>query len=96
MHLFTWYDVELDLKRNRELWPKSWNRVDVYNNEIVINVDVKNNTESENESALKKIFANCYHDGYVQREFDKSRMDVIYEEGEEEDRMIPVLVSVPS
>ncbi len=36
MHLFTWYDVELDLKRNRELWPKSWNRVDVYNNEIVI------------------------------------------------------------
>lgn len=90
MHLFTWYDVELDLKRNRELWPKSWNRVDVYNNEIVINVDVKNNTESENESALKKIFANCYHDGYVQREFDKSRMDVIYEEGEEEDRMIPV------
>ena len=90
MHLFTWYDVELDLKRNRELWPKSWNRVDVYNNEIVINVDAKNNTESENESALKKIFANCYHDGYVQREFDKSRMDVIYEEGEEEDRMIPV------
>ena len=63
MHLFTWYDVELDLKRNRELWPKSWNRVDVYNNEIVINVDAKNNTESENESALKKIFANCYHDG---------------------------------
>ena len=43
MHLFTWYDVELDLKRNRELWPKSWNRVDVYNNEIVINVDAKNN-----------------------------------------------------
>lgn len=54
MHLFTWYDVELDLKRNRELWPKSWNRVDVYNNEIVINVDAKNNTESENESALKR------------------------------------------
>ena len=25
MRLFTWYDVEVELKRNRNLWPLWWN-----------------------------------------------------------------------
>lgn len=37
MKLFTWHDVEMEFFRHREMWPDSWNRVDVYNEEIVIN-----------------------------------------------------------
>ena len=39
MRLFTWYDIEVELKKKRNLWPSWWNRVDVYSDEIVVNID---------------------------------------------------------
>ena len=49
MRLFTWYDIEVELKKKRNLWPSWWNRVDVYSDEIVVNIDPKRNVEEEND-----------------------------------------------
>ena len=37
MRLFTWYDIEVELRKKRDIWPSWRNRVDVYSDEIVIN-----------------------------------------------------------
>ncbi|MDE5717668.1 MAG: hypothetical protein K2I53_08665 [Lachnospiraceae bacterium] len=56
MQLFTWYDIEVELKKKRHMWPVWWNRVDVYSDEIVINIDPERNDKEENEQILSKIF----------------------------------------
>ena len=43
MRLFTWYDIEVELRKKRDIWPSWWNRVDVYSYEIVINIDEEKN-----------------------------------------------------
>lgn len=86
MRLFTWYDIEVELKKNRNMWPVWWNRVDVYNDEIVVNIDPKTNMEEENEEIFAKIFGKLYMNGKVMVEFDHKLLDVIYEEGDESDR----------
>ena len=49
MRLFTWYDVEVEFRKRRRWWPLWWNRVDVYSDEIVINIDSERNNKEENE-----------------------------------------------
>lgn len=90
MRLFTWYDIEVELKKNRMLWPVWWNRVDVYNDEIVINIDAEKNNEEENKKVFEEIFGKLYTNGKVTIEFDRKQLEVIYEEGDESDRIIPV------
>ncbi len=85
MHLFTWYDIEVEFKQKRSLWPVWWNRVEVYHDEIVINIDLEKNIEEENEKALKHIFGKLYMNGQVMVEFDRSLLEIIYEEGDESD-----------
>lgn len=85
MRLFTWYDAEVELKKIN-LWPAWWNRIDVYSDEIVINIDPKKNDKDENEKVLKKIFGNLYHNGRIMIEFDQKWLDIIYEEGDESDK----------
>lgn len=36
-----------------------WNRIDVYSDEIVINIDPKKNDKDENEKVLKKYLEIC-------------------------------------
>lgn len=90
MRLFTWYDIEVELKKNRSLWPLWWNRVDVYSDEIVINIDAERNRKEKNEEALRGIFGKLYTDGKVMVEFDQKLLEVIYEEGDETDRIEPI------
>ena len=90
MRLFTWYDIEVELKKNRKLWPLWWNRVDVYSDEIVVNIDPKRNIEEENRETFEQIFGKLYTDGKVMVEFDQRVLEVIYEEGDESDRIEPV------
>lgn len=87
MRLFTWYDIEVELKKNRSLWPVWWNRVDVYSDEIVVNIDPETNVEKENEDVFLKIFGKLYMNGKVMVEFDKKWLEVIYEDGDESDRI---------
>ena len=83
MRLFTWYDIEVELKKNRKLWPLWWNRVDVYSDEIVVNIDPKRNIEEENRETFEQIFGKLYTDGKVMVEFDQRVLEVIYEEGDD-------------
>lgn len=90
MRLFTWYDIEVELKKKRYMWPVWWNRVDVYSDEIVINIDPKRNDKEENEEIFTKIFGKLYMNGKVMVEFNQKLLEVIYEEGDEADRTEPV------
>ncbi len=90
MRLFTWYDIEVELKKKRNLWPLWWNRVDVYSDEIIVNIDTKRNRKEDNEETFKTIFGKLYTDGKVMVEFDRKLLEIIYEEGEEADRTEPV------
>lgn len=90
MRLFTWYDIEVELKKKRNLWPSWWNRVDVYSDEIVVNIDPKRNMEEEYDEIFKGIFGKLYTDGKVMVEFDQKLLEVIYEEGDESDRIDPI------
>lgn len=87
MRLFTWYDIELELKKKRYLWPVWWNRVDAYSDEIVINIDPDKNNIEENEKVFHTIFGKLYHDGHIVIEFDKKTVEVVYEEGDDSDRI---------
>lgn len=88
MRLFTWYDVETNLMRNRHKWPKSWNRVDVYNDEVVINVSGEAGTESI--KALEAIFGSCYGEKGIWTELDEIWIQIVYEQGDELDKAIPM------
>lgn len=90
MRLFTWYDIETELKKNRDLWPGSWNRVDVYSDEIVVNIDSERNIKEENEETFTKIFGKLYMNGKVMVEFDQKLLEIIYEEGDESDKAEPI------
>lgn len=90
MRLFTWYDIEIELKKKRNLWPGWWNRVDVYSDEIVINIDSKRNNREKNEEIFSEIFGKLYINGKVTVEFDQRQLEVIYEEGDESDRIDPI------
>ena len=90
MRLFTWYDVEVEFRKRRSWWPLWWNRVDVYSDEIVINIDSERNNKEENEETFIKIFGKFYMNGKVTVEFDQKQLDVIYEEGDESDRAEPI------
>lgn len=90
MRLFTWYDIEVELKKKRNLWPEWWNRIDVYSDEIVINIDTEKNSDVENEKVFKELFGKFYMNGRVMVEFDQKTLEVIYEEGDESDKVMPV------
>lgn len=89
MQIFTWRDVETKIERNRELWPASWNRVDVYNDEIVVNICRAKQSKEEDQSTFKDIFGKYYDCEYeeVEIEFDQSKLKIIYEDEGEEERM---------
>ena len=86
MRLFTWYDIELELKKRRSIWPVWWNRVDAYSDEIVININADRNDGKENERVLGEIFGKLYQNGGILVEFDQKLLEVIYEEGDEADQ----------
>ena len=65
MRLFTWYDIEVELRKKRDIWPSWWNRVDVYSDEIVINIDAEKNNREENEKVFDIIFGKLYVNGKV-------------------------------
>lgn len=90
MRLFTWYDIEVELRKKRDIWPSWWNRVDVYSDEIVINIDAEKNNREENEKVFDIIFGKLYVNGKVMVEFDQKLLEIVYEEGDESDRIIPV------
>ena len=86
MKLFTWHDVEMEFFRHREMWPDSWNRVDVYNEEIVININPYTDDPVQNSNVLKNIFSDHYIGECLILDFDHEKMSIIFEEGTEEDK----------
>lgn len=89
MRFFTWFDVETELMKNRSRWPESWNRVDVYQDEIVIDIDLREDQWEEDEETFKAIFGKNYDDGEITIDFDGSIMKVVYTEGETQERILP-------
>lgn len=90
MQIFTWHDVENELRQQREKWPKSWKQVDVYNDEIIIYTDPESDNREENERVLKDIFGKNYNENGVLIEFSQKRMSVSYENEEETVGNVPV------
>lgn len=89
MQVFTWRDVQTKIEKKRELWPASWNRVDVYNDEIVVNVCSSEHKKEEDQSVFKDIFGKFY-DGEnedIEIEFDQTKLKITYEEGDKEERL---------
>lgn len=84
MQIFTWHDVERKIEKS--IWPKSWNRVDVYNDEIVINICKELHNPKEDEDVLKKIFGKFYDGESIEIEFDQTMMYITYEEGDQAER----------
>ena len=80
----------VELRKKRDIWPSWWNRVDVYSDEIVINIDAEKNNREENEKVFDIIFGKLYVNGKVMVEFDQKLLEIVYEEGDESDRIIPV------
>lgn len=84
MQIFTWHDVEKKIEKS--IWPQSWNRVDVYNDEIVINICTELHNPNEDKDVLKKIFGKLYDGESIEVEFDQTKLYIIYEEGEQTER----------
>ena len=87
MKLFTWHDVEIQFfNAKEELWSKSWNRVDVYNEEVVININTALDDGTGSETALERIFPNHYSNHFISLDFDQEKLLVTFEDGTDEDR----------
>ena len=84
MHIFTWHDIER--KINKAKWPKSWNRVDVYHDEVVINICPEIHDPEEDKQLFENIFEKFFDGESIENEFDHTKLTVLYEEGDQTDR----------
>lgn len=84
MHIFTWHDIER--KINKTKWPKSWNRVDVYHDEVVINICPEIHDPEEDKQLFENIFEKFFDGESIENEFDHTKLTVLYEEGDQTDR----------
>lgn len=88
MKLFTWHDIETEFRRNKKNWPSSWYRVDVYNDEVIIIIDQETDSREEDTQFLSKLFGRNFRENSIILEFDQSQIAVLYEEGDEEERVV--------
>ncbi len=84
MQIFTWHDIER--KINKAKWPKSWNRVDVYHDEVVINICPEIHDSEEDKQLFENIFEKFFDGESIEIEFDHTKLTVLYEEGDQTDR----------
>lgn len=84
MQIFTWHDIER--KINKAKWPKSWNRVDVYHDEVVINICPEIHDSGEDKQLFENIFEKFFDGESIEIEFDHTKLTVLYEEGDQTDR----------
>lgn len=84
MQIFTWHDIER--KINKTKWPKSWNRVDVYHDEVVINICPEIHDPEEDKQLFENIFEKFFDGESIEIEFDHTKLTVLYEEGDQTDR----------
>lgn len=85
--LYTWQDVERYLYMNKTSWPKEWNNIDVYSDEIVIySNDVGNYLEKESKEFLSSMFKGNYKDNKIVIAKTKVEMSIIYEQDEMEEQ----------
>ena len=84
MQIFTWHDIER--KNNKAKWPKSWNRVDVYHDEVVINICPEIHDPEEDKQLFENIFEKFFDGESIENEFDHTKLTVLYEEGDQTDR----------
>ena len=84
MQIFTWHDIER--KINKTKWPKSWNRVDVYHDEVVINICPEIHDPEEDKQLFENIFEKFFDGESIENEFDHTKLTVLYEEGDQTDR----------
>lgn len=84
MQIFTWHDIERKIEKTK--WPKSWNRVDVYHDEIVINICPEIHDPEEDKQLFRSIFEKLFDGESIQIEFDQTKLYIIYEDGDEADR----------
>ena len=84
MQIFTCHDIER--KINKTKWPKSWNRVDVYHDEVVINICPEIHDSEEDKQLFENIFEKFFDGESIEIEFDHTKLTVLYEEGDQTDR----------
>ena len=84
MQIFTCHDIER--KINKTKWPKSWNRVDVYHDEVVINICPEIHDPEEDKQLFENIFEKFFDGESIENEFDHTKLTVLYEEGDQTDR----------
>lgn len=85
MRLFTWNDVEIELKKRNAQWPASWKSIDVYSDEVIIFIDPLCNNIEENETYLKSVFEKYFDGECIRIEFTGEIMNIVYEEADEDD-----------
>lgn len=59
-NLYTWKDVEVVLEKERQYWPATWKKVDVYNDEIIILKTEISGDSGHDKDFLIQIFGNYY------------------------------------
>ena len=93
MNLYTWHDVERELHRNfPDNWHEKWVSVDVYFDELIINVPkpFKNNVKEEFGEKLRDIFGLKYFPdkNIIKLDYDERELQVVYEEALDENRSL--------
>ena len=81
MQIFIWHDIERKIEKTK--CPKSWNRVDVYHDEIVINICPEIHDPEEDKQLFRSIFEKLFDGESIQIEFDQTKLYIIYEDGDE-------------
>lgn len=86
--LYTWQDVERYLYMNKSIWPKEWNNIDVYSDEIVIYSNKVNDyLEKETEKFLSSVFRGNYKNNKIVMAKTKLEMDITYEQDDMEEQV---------
>lgn len=58
---YTWRDIEVELLKNKSIWPETWNNIEVYSSEVIIYVYESNrDVESESKEFLSQIFKSYF------------------------------------
>lgn len=57
--LYTWKDVEISIEMERRHWPKTWKKVDVYHDEVIVLESAEHDSEAD-DAFFTRVFGNFY------------------------------------
>lgn len=79
---YTWRDIEIELLRNKSLWPNAWKNIEVFSSEMIIYVsEINEDIERINKDFLTSVFKTYYlrDENRIKIKDTRVSLDVIYE-----------------